>query len=641
MRKVRVMKREKNEEYRFGTFDIETWGLNATKFAFGVCMWQTKDRKFQQQVFFDNEAMIEFMISNKFKGYRWYAHNAGKFDLIGLLGNYLEDPRFKVVINSGRLISMKHKGNNIQFIDSLNLFNTSLENIGKAMNLPKGITPEKFIIGDRSQEVVKEDIDYCIRDTQILLLAIIKFNEMIFNEFGTNIGLTIASTAQKVWLTHFLKQDLKVNKYDKYFRNSYYGGRTEVLQKRGQYVYPAYYHDFNSLYPSVMLEGKYPNPETLKFLNIINTDIKFIEEYEGVSDIEIEIPDMKYPPLPYKWQGKLIFPIGTLRGWYNHNEIRLALKYGAKIKKIYSTVFSKETVNYFEDYVIQMYSKRLMYKSEGNTMGDLFTKLLLNSLYGKFAQKVERKELGFIFEEPKPKKGYQWIFEPYRDSNVGIWKLVDDQGKVVFKEGYNNVVSFASYTTSMARIKLYEAVQDVYLYGGEVYYTDTDSIISDIKIEDSKELGKLKIEDTGIFVGYAPKVYKFYSIPNMDLLNNISDIVSMVKERIPDVIKIKGINKNYVKDDIENEYEITKLATVKEALRRDLKAGTPYKMIKKILNNDTKRIWDRNGNSEPINIDSINKYTEKHKDLSDDRQEEKKKDLEAQKMLEKVKELSK
>ena len=184
-------------------------------------------------------------------------------------------------------------------------------------------------------------------------------------------------------------------------------------------------------------------------------------------------------------------------------------------------MFSKDTVNLFKDYVIQMYSKRLMYKSEGNTMGNLFTKLLLNSLYGKFAQKVERKELGFIFEEPKPKKGYQWIFEPYRDSNVGIWKLVDDQGKVVFKEGYNNVVSFASYTTSMARIKLYEAVQDVYQYGGEVYYTDTDSIISDIKIEDSKELGKLKIEDTGIFVGYAPKVYKFYSIPNMDLLNRI------------------------------------------------------------------------------------------------------------------------
>ncbi len=641
MRKVRVREREKNEEYRFGTFDIETWGLDATKFAFGVCMWQTKERKFQQKVFFNNEAMIEFMINKQFKGYKWYAHNAGKFDLIGLLGNYLEDSRFKVIINSGRLISMKHKKNNIQFIDSLNLFNTSLENIGKAMNLPKGITPEKFIIGDRSQEVVQEDIDYCIRDTQILLLAIIKFNEMIFNEFGTNIGLTIASTAQKVWLTHFLKQDLKVNKYDKYFRNSYYGGRTEVLQKRGQYVYPAYYHDFNSLYPSVMLEGRYPNPETLKFLNIINTDIKFIEEYEGVSDIEIEIPDMKYPPLPYKWNGKLIFPVGTLRGWYNHNEIRLALKYGSKIKKIYSTVFSKETVNYFEDYVIQMYSKRLMYKSEGNTMGNLFTKLLLNSLYGKFAQKVERKELGFIFEEPKPKSGYQWIFEPYRDSNVGIWKLVDNEGKTVFKEGYNNIVSFASYTTSMARIKLYEAVHDVYRYGGEVYYTDTDSIISDIKIEDSKELGKLKIEDTGIFVGYAPKVYKFYSIPNMDLLNNISDIVSMVKERIPDVIKIKGINKNYVKDDIENEYEITKLATVKEALRRDLKAGTPYKMIKKILNNDTKRIWDRNGNSEPINIDLINKYTEKHKDLSDDRQEEKKKDLEAQKMLEKVKELSK
>ena len=53
------------------------------------------------------------------------------------------------------------------------------------------------------------------------------------------------------------------------------------------------------------------------------------------------------------------------------------------------------------------YNKRLRYKEENNQMGNLFTKLLLNSLYGKFAQKVERKELGFIFEEPKPKKGYR------------------------------------------------------------------------------------------------------------------------------------------------------------------------------------------------------------------------------------------
>lgn len=115
-----------------------------------VCFWSVyvsdKDRKYEEKIFFDNEAMMEFMISSRFKRYKWYAHNAGKFDLIGLLGNYLEDPRFKVIINSGRLISMKHKQNKIQFVDSLNLFNTSLDNIGKAMNLPKGITPEKFIV---------------------------------------------------------------------------------------------------------------------------------------------------------------------------------------------------------------------------------------------------------------------------------------------------------------------------------------------------------------------------------------------------------------------------------------------------------------------------------------------------------------
>jgi hypothetical protein len=626
MRKVRKKEAQERLKYKFGAYDIETWGLDATKFAFGVVMWQDKNENIYERKFFDNKAMIEFMVQKEFKGYEWYAHNAGKFDLIGLLDNYLEDERFRVIINSGRLISLTHKEYKIKFLDSLNLFATKLENIGKAMNLPKGITPRKFIIGDEKQGIKEQDIEYCRRDVEILLTAIIDFNKHVFYEYGTNIGITIASTAQKVWLTNFLEKDIKVKEYDKYFRFSYYGGRTEVLQGKDKYVYPCYYHDFNSLYPSVMIDGRYPDPENLKYLNELNTDIKYIENYEGVSNVVIDIPDMKYPPLPFKWKNKLIFPVGLLKGYYNHNELRLALNYGAKIKKIYNTIYSKNTVNYFEGYIKNLYNKRLNFKAENNEMGNMYTKLLMNSLYGKFAQKIERKEIGFIFEEPKPVKGKKWIFEPYKNTNVGTWKLQDKRGETIYKEGYNNIILFASYTTSMARIKLFEAVQDTYKKGGEVYYTDTDSLITNIKIEDKKELGALKIEDTGILKALAPKVYKFYSIPHMDILNTIIDFTSWIKEQKPSQIKLKGINKSVIGNDIDNEYIIKQITTVKQALIRGKTAGKPIEIIKKVTNKDTKRVWDKNGNSKPININDIREYMKEHK-------QDKKKNLTHEKIL--------
>lgn len=610
MKKIRSKNKLKRKLWKIAAYDIETWGLNANKFALGVCMWQEKDGEINEKVFFDKESMTQFMISRRFKGYRWYAHNGGSYDMIGLFGNYLNNENFKVLINSGRLISATYSKNKykIFFLDSLNIFNSSLAKIGQALGKEKGITPQKFISGIE-EELTEEDIYYCKLDVDILLTALIKFNDWLFNTYGVNLALTIASTAQKVFLTEYLKEDLFVSGYDKFFRESYYGGRTEVLSGRNRYVYPVYYYDFNSLYPSVMVDIQYPNPSDLHYLNEKRTDIKYIEKYEGVSKVTVHVPKtMWYPPLPVKYKGKLIFPVGEFTGSYNHNELRIALKYGVKIEKIHNTIYSKSTVNYFKDYITDMYNLRLEFKKDKNDMGNTYTKLLMNSLYGKFAQRIQKSEQGFIFNQPKkPKKynsdRYEWIFESYKDVESGIWKLYDKKiNQVVFEEGTNNVISFASYTTSGARIKLFEAVQSVLKRGGKVYYTDTDSLLTSIELPSSKKLGDLKLEEYGILYAKAPKVYKFYKFENEEEILKALDDVKTGK-KIADDLKLKGVSKKAInlKKGIEEKYTVKKVIKVKESMRRKLKAGDSIEVIKKMNYKDTKREWN-GSESAPINL---------------------------------------
>ena len=170
---------------------------------------------------------------------------------------------------------------------------------------------------------------------------------------------------------------------------AYYGGRTETL-KRGE-VSDLNYYDINSLYPSVMHGCLYPDPNTMRITH--KNSRKYIDMYDGVSSVEIHCPDsIKVPLLPYRYDNKLYFPRGTFKGWYSHVELRKAMDLGYILKHVEKTYYYKESCCPFVDYVSDIYAKRMKYKSEGSVM-QLIAKLFLNSLYGKFGQKFEDRDL--------------------------------------------------------------------------------------------------------------------------------------------------------------------------------------------------------------------------------------------------------
>ena len=179
-----------------------------------------------------------------------------------------------------------------------------------------------------------------------------------------------------------------------------------------------FYYDVNSLYPSVMRK-EFPLSNSIK--NIYYPNIYNIKNYMGVSECEILAPkNINKPLLPFRTKDKLMFPIGKFTGVYNHNELQKALSLGYKIKPLKQIIYTK-TWYPFKNFVDYFYEKRLECK-KNNSNFEYIYKLILNSLYGKFAQKdvntwriIDTKSMN------------------YEETNKGIKTVIHDEGFLLRK----------------------------------------------------------------------------------------------------------------------------------------------------------------------------------------------------------------
>jgi len=588
--------------FPFGVFDIETEGLNAKAFKFGIVKVNGK-----HNLFTDKNEMLNFMLS--FPGYSFYAHNS-EYDLSGLLENIISSltyPDDKILFSGSSLIQLqkcvkKVKNGNkpdkkiyVNFLDSMNYFKSSLESIGEAIGLKK----LKQIADYEKMEVNSINIYYCKRDCDILEKALLYFFEVL-RGYGIKPRLTIAGNALALFRTAFLKQDYKVNvAYDDKFHLSYFGGRTETFDN---FSYEGSCYDFNSLYPSVMQSSyRYPNPQMLRkgrglemLMSLLNNP-----RYEGVAEVTVKC-DMNIPLLPYKQDGKLYFPTskeGTLKGYWNFPELREALESGYEFLEAGDVVYSVGMPSPFGSYVEELYSLRQKYKAEGSCM-ELFVKYLLNSLYGKFGQQEEKKEFGSA-SEIKDRKGQ--VFDEFLNApGCGYWKEIDENGEVIKVRASHACYCWCSYVTSYARVKLYRAFKEC---GFNVAYCDTDSIFTTEKMKSSKELGDVK-EEYRYKEGHFIKA-KHYGIKKYGHFEG-EGFITYDKS-----VKIKGVRG--ADDENKEEQTLKKVFKNKEALsnrRLNPETGTLYRageaitIIKKVGLLDEKRKWFE-GKSVPFDVEEL------------------------------------
>ncbi|NIQ91319.1 MAG: hypothetical protein GWN93_20845 [Deltaproteobacteria bacterium] len=137
-------------------------------------------------------------------------------------------------------------------------------------------------------------------------------------------------------------------------------------------------------------------------------------------------------------------------------------------------VYKGDTV--FKKYIDFFYNERLKFKASSDSAYTLLTKLFMNSLYGKFGQRIE--DYVPIATNPDHEVGFfsEW------DADEGKWiRMRKLKGNVeVFLnhvESYNSFPAIAAHVTAYARLYLYTLFH--ILPYGSFYYCDTDSLIVD------------------------------------------------------------------------------------------------------------------------------------------------------------------
>lgn len=371
----------------------------------------------------------------------------------------------------------------ISFFDSLKLLNFSVEEVAKAFNLSiKKLEIDYKAKREKGHKITDEEKEYLKHDVMIMSLALEKMFEMKITR------MTIASNAMNFFKDTISKKRFeewfKPPLYDKDLRQAYKGGFTYLNEiYRGKEVKEGIVLDVNSLYPSVMyyspmpygegiyFDGKYI-PDKLYNLYIQNITCQFRIKKDMIPTIQIK-NNLSFVPTEYLSSSNgesinLTLTNVDLKLFLEHYDIYdVSYNWGWKYKS--STKIFKRYIDYWNELKVKA-------TKEGNKPLRTIAKLMLNSLYGKFAASPE---------------GRSKI--PYLDNNIVKYKLSELEERTAY------YLPISIFITSWARDKTIRSAQAVY---HRFIYADTDSlhlegtdIPENLLISDT-ELGKWKIEST-------------------------------------------------------------------------------------------------------------------------------------------------
>jgi len=556
---------QKPTKTKFATFDIESNGwINFEMLGF------YDGRNYE--VFNDVEAFLNFILRERYRSYNFYAHNGGRFDFLFLLNPLTKrNIKFKTVEQGARVVSVSFTINKrkYRFIDSFPILSTSLKKLSETF------TPEHAklsgTIDFKNERVDKNNPkhrQYLEHDCKSLYEILQKFQTLPFID-RTGLRMTAASTALAAFRTT-MKKPIRRTSDDiqEFVRKSYAGGRVEIF-KQAESNYNRY--DVNSLFPAQMLK---------------NLPIEYIGQTKNAStfgfhDVTIEIPDCHIPVLYTHIDHKLIFPTGIIRNTYFSEELNYAVKQGARIIKHHRGEAFSQDNTLFKEFVETLYKLRTEYPSK--TPQNYIAKLLLNSCYGKFAERVEKKSLERV--DPKNPDSFPKEFTLFKSEAIFEKFGLVQTSKI--HRPVHALVHIGAAITSLSRLQMHD---EYYSKNPEsIIYTDTDSIDTRTNFKESLTLGKLK-KEYEINRGYylLPKAYY------LELKNGQT------------VRKIKGFKNEYLDnlnyDDFKNKkakIDEKRFATFRSSIIRN---GCYLSMVdhkKNIKSDYDKRKLNPNGTTRP------------------------------------------
>lgn len=433
---LKTIKVNKNINTNFVTMDIESRKINNISKPYLISIYDgIKSHSFYLADYNNNvEAMLiaafKCLMRSKFNQYKIYLHNLSYFDgvfILKILAS-LPDTQLFPRRHEGKFIDLKlcyGPKYSFNFRDSLLMMPLALSDLTKSFKVEdKNIFPifapndlpldyigdvpdfkyfkdislfdyNKYVktFAKGSWSLRKESIKYCSQDCISLYQVLVKFNELIFEKFQLNINNnpTLSSLAFSIFRAHYLKDSkipLITGQMLSDIRQGYFGGATDSYIPSGGKAKNIYTYDVNSLYPYAM--KSFPMP--IGKIRFFEGDIlQIMKKPFGFFDVEITTPNnLKIPILLTRvTKNNQQITMAALGNWkdviFSEEMFNAMLKFGYKFKVFKGYLFEKDFI--FNEYVDSLYEIKC--NSNKDDPMYLISKLLLNSLYGKFGMHEE------------------------------------------------------------------------------------------------------------------------------------------------------------------------------------------------------------------------------------------------------------
>ena len=578
---------------RWYFLDIETWGLDPRPQAFAFACVSNLDGS-KREVFYDPMIMRLWLEEEAKSGQIVvYAHNGHRYDYLSMM-TAEEIATSKKVMVGTKVIEITI--NNVKYRDSITCLPMSIDKMGDAFQMPKGITPEAFKTGSR-RAITELDIEYCWRDIDIMIKGLsslmVSYHELwgakinSVNEAVFDLPLTAASVAYRVWSQKAWPQHWQwTGRNDKTrysctctedanesLKAAYHGGRVQVIGEMGKTYSNVVSIDRNSMYPSVMVESVFPDMNKVRKVKPTKANLDQLRKRPGIvywanvhlkatSDAELFIPVRQE-------DGRKPYVSKTVNDWLVQPVIDYALDHGWELVEINDLYFA-DAINPFKSFVEDFYDLRMQYK-KNNDGRQILVKLVLNSLYGKFAQRdyCERiddpETVAEMIEADDWHETYTLHHYGLIESHLCYFMEIDPS-----QESRNTWFGFAAFITGYALVSLQKVIAAA---GSQALYCDTDSVhfTNDAwdrvaaTVSIGPNLGDWDIEQdrpVSSAIYWEPKVYVHYDEHGSQLL-----------------VKHKGVPMS--DGDLRKPQKVRQIMQWASALRRALAIGTPSNFEKR------------------------------------------------------------
>lgn len=453
------------------------------------------------------DSFMEWCANTK-ENYTVYFHNLkfdGAFIIEWLLKegfDYVSDKKFRhdnsftsLITDMGQWYKIEiwftvkgHKVNKVTILDSLKILNFSVDFIAskKGFNLPQ----QKLKLDYKAKreighQLTDEEIAYIHNDVWIVATAL---GFMFDQELSK---MTIASDALNSFksmcpLFHRLFPTLDP-KVDEDIRQSYKGGFTYVSDKyAGKEVGAGLVLDVNSLYPSRMVYENLPVGRPEPFTGKYKKDALYplyIQRIECIFKVKPDhIPSIQIKHSPsFRENEYLTSSNGEIVSLMLTNpDLELFFEqYDVQVVSWCGGYMFQQAKGIFDDYINHWTQSKIQAKKDGNQALYLISKLMLNSLYGKFGTGITGKKkipmimdgkVMYVTGEDEAKKG---VYLPMACFITAYARKYTIQTSQMIREWSKKYKGFDAWC-----------------------YADTDSAHILLDADDLKELGKfIEIDD--------------------------------------------------------------------------------------------------------------------------------------------------